>query len=71
MLEGLEGAAGFEDGSPKEDKTGSGCVCVRARGWLVGWQRRCLERGNTAGWPATLISVGNFALSSATRRSRL
>ncbi|KAK1134716.1 hypothetical protein K0M31_007496, partial [Melipona bicolor] len=24
MLEGLEGAAGFEDSSPKEDKTGSG-----------------------------------------------
>ena len=37
MLEGLEGAAGFEDSSPKEDKTGSECVCVRARARVGGW----------------------------------
>lgn len=62
MPEGLEGAAGFEDSSRRRTEGGA------EGGWLV---RRCLERGNTAGWPATLISVGNFALSDATRRSRL
>lgn len=28
----------------------------------------CLERGNPPGWPATLISVGSFALSSGGER---
>lgn len=29
---------------------------------------RCLERGNPPGWPATLISVGSFALPKRSNR---
>lgn len=29
---------------------------------------RCLERGNLLGWPATLISVGSFALPKRSNR---
>ena len=50
MLEGLEGAAGFEDGEGGQDGIR---VCVCARAWVVGGLATSVLRKREHGWMAS------------------